>query len=158
MLSSPWLTPTHASVPTGTPSRLPLLHLQINLGASQRISGPSAPPSECFLLGCNLPLVCLPSWIIKSRTGLTLVIAVSPTPRMELAQQEVKREPQLNSSGRGDPKSPGKTVPQKTPLSTKQKRIFSTIYQVDFCRDLHGLLAVTAIVPVGSDHFSGCET
>ena len=64
MLSPPWLTPTHASVPTRTPPHLPLLHPQINLGASQRISGPSAPP-ECFLLGCNLPLVCLPSWIIN---------------------------------------------------------------------------------------------
>ena len=77
---------------------------------------------------------------------------------MELAQQEVKREPQLNSSGHGDPKSPGKTVPQKTPLSTKRKRFFPTIYQVDFCPHLCGLLAVTAVVPVGGDRISSRET
>lgn len=41
---------------------------------------------------------------------------------------QVNSEPQLNSRNNGDPKSPGKMMPQKNLLSTKQKGFFAPLF------------------------------
>ena len=109
-------------------------------------------PSEHFSLGCNLPSTCLSPpvnhKIIKDRTDSGQNSIPDTQDRPGTQEVQVKSEPQLNSGSNGDPKSPGKIMPQKTPLSNTQKPFFSPLFTGTSVPCLPGLSAVIAVMTI----------